>query len=808
MPYEPRNTLYTTLCEWNKDNMPPGNKSPFKSHRIIVNGKKIEKGDWKKTVLKAGDEVIITPEVREVLTLAIIGGIIGGAVGGWTLTAIMLGFSIGGLIGGIIFAPTMPRIEFETPTYSWDGMKSDVSPEHAVPLIFGEHRVPIRIINAFTSNQIQFDYNWDTVTPSNRVQSGYVNTFTIEAHAIELNTIPYAVKAQVSGDFYYYPYLSISLYGPVSPYTSRKLYYVAPYLTADFRAAYKIEYKLSSAGSWTVWGYAVTATQIDFPEYGEYDVRITLMADNILNMPSNTRYRTTTTIRAKIGVPSTTEPDNSYLWVLGVVGEGEIDFLDKTSIEINNNPIYNFDSETIDIETRLGTNDQTAINGYNDTHSIQTIGVMLIQNEPYTWTTINDDIEAFEINFSLGGLYNIQNDGDVVSYYITYRVEYRVNGDTTWIDLGEVTIEATQQSAFTKKFRKDGLSPEKYDIRITRTSDKGTFRTVSAIMLTSISEITYDKFRYPNTSIVAVKMLATDKLSGAMPNFTIIGRFVKCRQPKIVDGSDNELGYNDYYYDWDTQEYKTTADGSAATWDGATWVDKWTANPIWCLYELIRHTRYGLGKHTSTYISVSTLVEMANWCDVYVPIEETDNSREKRFRLDLAIDSPERAVDLLNRIASTFRGYVFTSEGYAKIIIDKPEDPVQMFTMGNVLTKSGKSTFQEVFASLKATPNVVEVQYANALRNYERDLVAFEDSASLAAGDPIKKTSLSLFGITRTSQAMRMAKRYLMEAKYCKRTAGWGVGIDGVACSVGDVVSFAHDVPQWSQSGRVKEDTV
>ena len=820
--YDEQKPLYTILYECYKGKVLPDKKNPFRNHKVIINGVKIEKDQWKKTFLKSGDEIIITSDIKETLIVAVLGGVIGFAIGG--PVGMMIGFSIGGLIGGILFAPKMPDMAFDTPTYGWDGMKSDVSPDNPMPIIYGEHRVPIRIINAFTSNQIQFDFSWDTVMPTDETKSGYVNTFTVNGKAVEFYVVKYETRVNpfVLEDFYYYPYIGQKSQGyPVVSAQLREQHRTLIASPNCHIAAYKVEYKLSTDPTWIFWGYTANFVNIDFPAFDEYDIRLTLLHDNISGLPSSARYYTPVTItfgiapggveivagvgiKTLIGVPSVTEPDKSYLWAIGVIGEGEIDNLDISTIEINNNPIYNFDSQTLQIETRMGTNAQTAINGFNDNHSLQPVGVKLLQNEPYTWTTVGIDIEAFEINFALNGLYAQQNDGDIISWTITYQVEYKLNSASTWTDLGEITISAKQQSSFTKKFRKDGLTAGKYDIRVTRTSVNPSFNHVADILLTNIDEITYDEFTYPNTALVAMKMLATERLSGSMPTFTIMCRGLKeCLQPKILDGASTELSYNEYFYDWDAQEYKSFIDGSTATWDGVTWVTKWTANPVWILYDIIRNTRYGLGKHVSTYINIPTLIEMANYSDTLVATEEENNAKEKRFRLDIAIDSSERAQDLLARLALTFRGYIFTSEGYAKIVIDKPEDPVQLFTMGNILAPGGKSSFQESFASLKATPNVVEVEYANAERNFERDIVAYEDSTSLQAGDPVKKKSISLFGITRTSQAIRLAKWFLTASKYCKRTANWGVGIDGIASSVGDVVSFQHDVPFWSSGGRV-----
>mgnify|MGYP001164758926 CR=1 FL=1 len=50
---------------------------------------------------------------------------------------------------------------------------------------------------------------------------------------------------------------------------------------------------------------------------------------------------------------------------------------------------------------------------------------------------------------------------------------------------------------------------------------------------------------------------------------------------------------------------------------------------------------------------------------------------------------------------------------------------------------------------------------------------------------------------------MREARYFLHFSKYVDRAISFKAGIDAIACQVGDIIDFAHDVPQWGFSGRV-----
>lgn len=958
-------SLYKALFDLPKGFIPEDKKRWLKTHKIIVNGVKIDGNKLKEYELKDGDEVIIIPEVKAALGVAVLGALVGAGLssaitGGVIASWVMIGFAIGGLVGSIIFPPFLPSTSlssFDSATYNWDGMRSVVRMGDAVPLVYGEHRVPLRVVNAYVNNNIQYEYEWAEITPNNIVNSGYTNQFTVNAQKVKISLIPHYVRPQIDKETINYNKIgkSTAVDGTNSIITSgqiKKLTYdTSEWITSLYSKIvllYKIEYKKSSDASWTEYGYFAPYffifpsflfppfsdlifiqqyvnkdwygyVEIDTGAVDSWDFRITLMTDNV----DNTSYLANTKFWAKVKTyphASTSKPDKSYLNVLGVLSEGEVEEIDINSIEINGNPIYNYDENTINIETRNGTNDQSIISGFNETHSQQSIGVKLLKNSPYTHTTVKSNVEAFEIEFVLNGLYQVNtDDGSISSWSVVYKVEYKLHTDSDWTDLGEITITAKQQSRFTKKFRKDNLTAGQYDIRITRTSDDPDFYHIGDIILNYVDEITYDDIAYVNRALMGIKLLATEKLSGTMPTITTRIKGIKVLQPKLVDSDGIEYDYDDYYYDnvnecyrtfsqdtlksSDNSEVNTTAtaetlvktltvnysdlspyfkiqdeskgsgevkvkiyiddvykesywheigdsnnygvvsktyklsdlgtgttvkfelylkssNGSAVynrefsifkttkndtlTWDGSTWVKKYSANPIWIMYDLITNERYGIGKYMKVNLpDTSSLVEMAKYCDTLIPREQDSDTYEKRFRLDVVIDTTQKALDLLSRIASTFRGFIFVSEGTLKITIDKPETPTQLFTMGNILAPNGKSSFQESFSSYTSIPNYLEVQFLNSEKNYERDMVAFEDQTSLASGEPLRKKSLALYGITRPSQALRLAKYYWAVSKYCSRVIEFQSMADAIACTPGDVISFQHDVPFWSSGGRI-----
>lgn len=495
-----------------------------------------------------------------------------------------------------------------------------------------------------------------------------------------------------------------------------------------------------------------------------------------------------------------TDGDKTFLHSLVGIGEGEVDSI--TLRRINRNPSANFSGYTL--ETRLGTLNQAVISDFHDNHSLK-IGPTspLTKNSAYTYTTEDTDIEAFEIHFQLpSGLWQQDGSGSILSYDATYRVEYKLHSEETWTDLGTTTISARSRSTLKRIFRKAGLTSGQYDIRITKTSDDSDFTHTSDLYIERIDEISCeDQQIYPNVALAAVKSLAMDQLSGTFPDYEFLIRGRKIMIPKIMNG-ETDVPWDDYYWDPAASCYKLLADGTALTWDGETFITAYSANPIWCLYDLMTFKRAGLGNFiTSSDHNLDYLVEMSQFCEERVP--DGKGGWEKRFRLDVCIDSPQKALDLIMQLCTIFRALPFYSDkGQIKIAIEKPDIPVQLFGMGNIV----RNSFSENWGSLREVPVIVNVQFDDEDNNYQTTTIqAAVDDEAIAAGRPINIVTIRYYG-TKMSYALRYGRDYLKARKYITNTIKFKGGIGAIVRQCGELIDVAHDVPQWGFSGRVKAD--
>lgn len=489
------------------------------------------------------------------------------------------------------------------------------------------------------------------------------------------------------------------------------------------------------------------------------------------------------------------EGDKHYLNVLLALCEGEIESIDD--IEINNNSIDNFDG--IDVVKRYGTNDQALIEDFEDLHNLYSVNVNLVQNDPHVYETVDSDVEGFEVLLRLNnGLYQQSSTGGINSWSVTYRVEYKLHSSGTWIDLGTTTISDNSRSAVRRTFRKAGLTPGKYDIRVTRTSADGSLDPFRQGDLTwyQVDELKTDSLNYPNTALLGLRLLATDQLSGGIPNISTVVKGKKVWVPNILNGA-TPVDWEDYY--WDGADYRLLSDDTSLTWDGATFVEKYSANPVWCLRDFVTNTRYGLGEFISIgNLDQASLIEMSRYCEQ--KIADGNGGYEKRFRMDVVIDSNTKALDVLIQLCATFNAMPVYSAGGISFKIDKQTMPTQLFSMGNII----KDSFSQSWKTLKEVPNVIEVQFMDKDKGYRQETVAYIDEDALSAGVPMRKSQVRLF-TTRASYAIRAGRYALKVAKYINRSISFKAGIDAVACQAGDIISVSHDVPQWGYSGRVQD---
>jgi predicted phage tail protein len=533
-----------------------------------------------------------------------------------------------------------------------------------------------------------------------------------------------------------------------------------------------------------------------------------------------------------------TQDDHDVLHMLLALSEGEIGGV--SGIEINEQPVANFASVTT--ETRLGTNTQPAIGLFGDAAATTVQALLSLTTSFVTYTTTLTNLNAFEVKLEFPqGLFALGNNGGFFSASVSIEVDYKLSSAGGWTTGPRVTYTDAKRAVLRRSIRVDGLAAGQYDIRVRRTTaESASASLVDAVQRAAVTEIINHGFVYPNVALLAVKTLATNLLTSSVPKVTslVTGVTVKVWSSSTqytVAWSDNpawvvfDMLTNPRYgmgrFVWPT-EYRTGTvqvnNGSAVVQGTGT---GWTANNVRKGQQLVIPGQGRLGTVLSLNVGLQQITLTANWagltqagldyelhaadldiqsfldwaafCDELVP--DGQGGTEKRATVNMVFDADRQGIwEAINKICGLGQAAPLKLGSYIRIKVEKASTPVQLFAMANIV----KDSFEEIFMPLKERANIFEVQFLNAANNYQQDMIVLEDPALFTNSEPPRRQSVSLYGITRSSHAARMARLYRAINRDITRTIMFDVGIDAVRCEPGDVIRFQHDVPQWGFGGR------
>lgn len=467
----------------------------------------------------------------------------------------------------------------------------------------------------------------------------------------------------------------------------------------------------------------------------------------------------------------TSDGSSQYLNLLYSGGEGPVDSIDN--IFIDGNPIGNYVNVTYDI--RLGTNDQTPIANFNDTVTDYQLGYELnTEGDWATEQTVGTAVQGLQITVQFPyGLARVKDDGGLGTASVTVAAQYRRAGYGAWqewpLKSGGVTSDAKNTALWTT-YRMDNLPPGQYVVRVRCAKKSGTStRDVTRVFWTMLSTILYDDFAYPNRVLVGIRALATNQLSNSDP-------VVTWEQTRSTV----------YVWNPDSNEYE----------------QRRASNPFWASYDLIHQCKYLKNINTGQYEycvdgNPASRIDYSAFAAAAAYADQQWADGDYRFSLNIYLSENLSFWDALARFSIVGRGVIIPKGTLYSCICDRPSEPVQLFTVGNIIAKSFKGEFQ----STKDRATSVEVTFYNKAKDYSSDQAIYYgpnyESTALAV-NPVQTT---YYGITDYKHAY-MEAAYLSRCnQYLIRTEHWDADIDAMACMLGDVVDLQHDIPRWGDAG-------
>ena len=509
-------------------------------------------------------------------------------------------------------------------------------------------------------------------------------------------------------------------------------------------------------------------------DMGNYDVKTdpTYSWDGVSTMEGQNNaialtYGTVQSGGQSIGKYVEVRDNKEYLNWLVAAGEGPLTISD---VKVNDNPVSYYEGMTL--ETREGTNDQQPITNFNDTYFTKNLNYQLLDTERID-TAQGNATEGLivKVEFS-NGLYYAKDDGNLGTASVDIEGYYRKGTSGNWIQfIGGGTqdghITGSQSSSLRKEYRVDNLAPGEYQVKmkvVGRSHDVNSSRASTRCFWTGLTSIVYDDFCYPNIALIGIKALATDQISG-----TPTLRFKKTCP---------------YVYVWNpnTNQYEQKASN----------------NPAWAAYDVLHQCRRLKNIHTGRFVyDVRGVAAKRILYDQFKAWADFCNA--KRLYVNIEIVNAGEMLDIINEnIANVGRGQVLRFGTRYGCTWDSVRQPVQMFGMGNIV----EGTFKEEFLQTSDRANCVELTYMDAANDFSRETVTiYSDTYD---SDAQERTAQAEFnGITSYEQAYREGMYQLYCNQRLLRTVSFEAGVDAIACTVGDVVLVAHDVPKWARSGRI-----
>lgn len=512
------------------------------------------------------------------------------------------------------------------------------------------------------------------------------------------------------------------------------------------------------------------------------------------------------------------EESKNIVNVLIALGIGR--YKEIETVKINDQDYYNFDK--IVIETRLGLLDQSVISNFNDTKTEYTMAVTVRNGSPYTYRTIGDNFDGLEIEITYpNGLYYTNDQGGLDPNGVNYTIRavgvtlgnyYDISGGA-----GGPSNHPIKRLHSIRNVVKD-----RYDITVTRTTgNRDGVRYGDAMQLTAVKEVAYDDFTYPAIPLVSIKALATDQLSGSL-RFSCVaktsyirnyradevlgtdGKNYRCKTAHAAQTSDRPITGASWATYWEQKGRSAVLNDTA--WEAAhdysatkSWRVEYNNNYAWVCYDILTQpiikddlTIERYDGYDPTKIVTADFETWADFCDVLV--DDGNSGLENRFSFNGGFDSEGSLWSAAIKVAQEARAVLLWKGYQIAVVVDQAASAVQLFSSGNIIQDS----FEETFLPLDERAGEIEVSFVNASRDYERDTF-FHFRSSLDR--PSNKVSAQLIGCTSPAQAWRYADYALAGNEYWLRTIKFDVDIDALACTVGDVISFQHDVPQWGLAG-------
>ncbi|EPT1303556.1 phage attachment tail tip protein J [Escherichia coli] len=470
--------------------------------------------------------------------------------------------------------------------------------------------------------------------------------------------------------------------------------------------------------------------------------------------------------------------------VIDAIGEGPVEGPVKglQSILVNKTPLTDTDGNPVihgvTAVWRAGEQEQTPPEGFESSGAETALGVEVTKAKPVTRTITSANIDRLRVTFGVQSLVETTSKGDRNPSSVRLLIQLERNGH--WVTEKDVTINGKTTSQYLTSVILNNLPERPFNIRMVReTADSTTDQLQNRTLWSSYTEIIDVKQCYPNTAIVGLQVDA-EQFGGQQltVNYHIRGR--------IIQVPSN--------YDPEKRTY-------SGIWDGSL-KPAYSNNPAWCLWDMLTHPRYGMGKRLGAAdVDKWALYAIGQYCDQTVP--DGFGGTEPRMTFNAYLSQQRKVWDVLGDFCSAMRCMPVWNGQTLTFVQDRPSDVVWPYTNSDVVVDDNGVGFRYSFSAMKDRHTAVEVNYTDPQNGWQTSTELVEDpEAILRYGRNLLK--MDAFGCTSRGQAHRAGLWVIKTELLETQTVDFTLGSQGLRHTPGDIIEICdNDYAGTLTGGRI-----
>ncbi|EKP8193985.1 host specificity protein J, partial [Escherichia coli] len=236
-------------------------------------------------------------------------------------------------------------------------------------------------------------------------------------------------------------------------------------------------------------------------------------------------------------------------------------------------------------------------------------------------------------------------------------------------------------------------------------------------------------------------------------------------------------------------------------WDGSL-KPAYSNNPAWCLWDMLTHPRYGMGKRLGAAdVDKWALYAIGQYCDQRVP--DGFGGTEPRMTFNAYLSQQRKAWDVLSDFCSAMRCMPVWNGQTLTFVQDRPSDVVWPYTNSDVVVDDNGVGFRYSFSAMKDRHTAVEVNYTDPQNGWQTSTELVEDpEAILRYGRNLLK--MDAFGCTSRGQAHRAGLWVIKTGLLETQTVDFTLGSQGLRHTPGDIIEICdNDYAGTMTGGRV-----